>query len=205
MDTQQKQRYNFIYKCKYSKDAKYQEFIQKYLKKVLNQLSDKCTKYSFNDILEGKAKDLTFGGVYLLYAKNSKDEMVFTYVGESTNIIQRWKQHIKRFETGPDNLYKKIRKKMLKNKVKFNDINFVLLDHKDDQNERLYRETYYIYLMKSRLINVNSKNCSRRLRCPNNHGMVKSKLAPKIVKDNIKPMVLGICRNKTCKAVFEIH
>lgn len=200
-----KQKFDFVCRCKYSKEKKYQEYIQKYLKKVIAQLSNGIKEYSFDNVKHLKDINLATPGVYLIYAKNHEDQLTFTYVGESTNVISRWKQHTRKFENGSETMYKKIRKKMLLDKVKFDDIRFFILENQSDENRRLFRETYYIYLLKARLISVNNKNCSRRLRCPNGHGMIKTKLSAKEKESTIKPVVIGTCRQKDCKITFEIN
>ncbi|AGR42501.1 GIY-YIG nuclease family protein [Spiroplasma diminutum] len=189
-------QYKFIYKTKYSWDIRIKKFSENYLIKLINKFEYNRTKLTYLDI---KNRNDIISGTYLLYSIIN-DKPKFCYIGESKNVYLRFKQHINGYLNGKDKLYSKIRKRV-KN---LEDITFLVLNEIEDQNKRLMKETYYIYATKSKFFSLNSKLVSRRMRCPNNHGCVKSRLAYDKNSEKLKLLIYGNCKNKECKTTFLI-
>ncbi|ALD66864.1 GIY-YIG nuclease family protein [Spiroplasma cantharicola] len=191
-----KEQFKMITNIKNSRDLKYKPLSENYLLHFINNLL--MTRSNFNTLELNQTK-YKVSGTYLMYSiVNNK--LNFCYVGESRNIISRFKQHVNGFKTSKERFYSKLRTKV--NDIE--DISFLILDQIDDQNERLIKETYYIYSTKSKFYSLNTKLVNRKMKCPKGHGMVKSFLNYEKNIEKLKLVIYGKCTNKKCKETFVI-
>ncbi|WP_339034045.1 GIY-YIG nuclease family protein [Spiroplasma endosymbiont of Cantharis rufa] len=191
-----KEQFKAITNIKNSSDLKYKSLSENYLLHFINNLL--ITRSSFNS-LELFQINYKVSGTYLMYSiVNNK--LNFCYIGESRNLISRFKQHVNGFKTSKERFYYKMRSKV----EGIADINFLILDEIDNQNDRLMKETYYIYSTKSKFYSLNTKLVNRKLKCPNGHGMVKSFLNYEKDTEKLKLIIYGKCTNKKCKETFVI-
>ncbi|AUM63008.1 GIY-YIG nuclease family protein [Spiroplasma monobiae] len=190
-------QFKLVNKIKNSRDPRVKSFSEDYLMHRISKFLKTRTVLNLEDIRQIKDR---VAGTYLLYSI-SNGKLKFCYIGESTNVFERFKQHINGFLRGKDSLYSKMRKKIKDIK----EISFVVLDEIEDQNNRLKKETYYIYTMKSKFFSLNSKLANRRLRCPSGHGMVRTFMTYDKNAKDLKLIIYGKCRNKICKMTFVIN
>ncbi|AUB32116.1 GIY-YIG nuclease family protein [Spiroplasma floricola] len=190
-------QFKIISKIKNSSNLDVRSLSEIYLLEIINKLLENKKSLKFDEL---NKMDNKKPGVYLLYSiVNNK--LRFCYIGESVNVKERFKQHIKGYANKKNKMYSIMNKRV----EEIKDINFVFLDEIEDQNDRLKRETYYIYTTKSKHFSLNTKLVNRKLRCPNGHGLVKGSLSYDKNKDHIHLIVYGICKNKTCKIKFKIN
>ncbi|AGR41630.1 GIY-YIG nuclease family protein [Spiroplasma taiwanense] len=189
-----KNEYKLIWKIKTSRDLKYKDISEQYCKKIIQELIEKNKKIDIMELAKNKV-----AGVYLLYSIENKN-LNFTYVGESKDLGQRIKQHLRNFNS-KNRLYSKMRKKIISS----NQINFLILDEIEDQNLRLMKETYYIYIFKSKFFNLNSKLVNKKLKCPNGHGNTRSYMTYDKNSLNLLIYIYGKCKNNECKEIFIIN
>ncbi|QHX37031.1 GIY-YIG nuclease family protein [Spiroplasma sp. BIUS-1] len=191
-----KLQYKLVYKIKNSRDPRLKSFSEEYIINRISKFKKTRTVLNYEDV---KLINDKVPGTYLIYSLTN-GKLAFCYVGESTNVFERFKQHINGFRNGKDRLYSKMRKKV----KELEDISFMVLDEIEDQNERLKKETYYIYTMKSKFFSLNSKLVNRRLRCPSGHGMVRSFMTYDKEAEKLNLIVYGRCVNKHCNITFVI-
>ncbi|WP_338984974.1 GIY-YIG nuclease family protein [Spiroplasma endosymbiont of Diplazon laetatorius] len=190
-------QYKLVYKIKNSRDPKVKSLSEDYLLHRINKFLKTRTSLNVSDVKQISDK---VPGTYLIYSI-SDDKLNFCYVGESTNVFERFRQHINGFLGGKERLYSKMRKKI----KDINDLRFIVLDEIEDQNMRLKKETYYIYTMRSYFYSLNSKLVNRRLRCPSGHGMVKSFMTYDKNAETLKLVIYGKCKNKICNMTFVLN
>jgi len=194
--------FDLIKKRCYSKNIEFDGIIQKYLKNTISSIEEKKKTYSIKEVLS--STDLKkVAGVYLIYLKSNNGRINFTYIGETSDIKRRWKEHIASISDSKKTLYKKIRKKIKDNSELLDQIRFVILENDlDDKNKRLYRETYFIYKFKTKFYSLNNKNCSRELKCKphGTHGLCKTHIGKDEVRNRV--VVYAKSKNKLCGKIF---
>ncbi|AHI53342.1 GIY-YIG nuclease family protein [Spiroplasma culicicola] len=196
MSLEFKRKYKYIYKAKVSRDEKYKQASLEYCNKVILEVIKTHTIYDVETI---KELGNEIQGVYLIFSLNKKGELKFTYVGESIDILKRWKKHIYNF-----NIKNKESAKIRKKESKIENLRFTVLKIEPDQNARLKKETYYIYHFKSWYTNINKKYANRKMRCDFGHGVARTYLTYDKNAAKFRLYIYGICRNKICKNKFLI-
>ncbi|AKU80278.1 GIY-YIG nuclease family protein [Spiroplasma turonicum] len=166
-----------------------------YYYKIINYLKGLKICIDYNLI---KKEKTVFSGVYLMYCEID-NEIIFTYVGESIDLFKRFRQHVANLNTT-----KKKYKKMRSLGASEKNIKFLILTFESDQNKRLLLETYYIYILRSKIYNLNTKLLSKKAKCDQNHGNMTSKLL-NVNKLSIKLNVFVKCRNKLCKQIINLY
>ncbi|AKX34638.1 hypothetical protein SLITO_v1c10270 [Spiroplasma litorale] len=189
------QKYKIIYDMKTKLIKDYQNIEDDYINKVINYFINNKININFNSI---KKEKTILSGVYLMYCKID-NKTIFTYVGESIDLFKRFKQHIQSLNTKKRNY--RIMKSLGANEE---NINFIILSLEKNQNIRLFLETYYIYVLRSKRLNLNSKLVSKRAKCSNNHG----NLASRLNNLNNSKLRIGVslkCKNKLCKEIINLY
>ncbi|WP_339023089.1 hypothetical protein [Spiroplasma endosymbiont of Crioceris asparagi] len=191
--------------AKSKKDVKYEQLTQTYLHQILAEYKSDHKVYNYLNLNEStELKDKA--GVYLMFAEQEKN-IIFTYVGESTKIWNRFKRHLDEIKKGNKklSLYKKINYRINTHNLKLEDIKFIVIaDNLEDENQRLALEVWNIYKTKTKNYSMNSKICSRRLKCPLGHGVCRTKMQFVIDDNQIKMIISGISKSKKCKERFLI-
>ncbi|WP_339020783.1 GIY-YIG nuclease family protein [Spiroplasma endosymbiont of Atherix ibis] len=190
-------QFKIISKIKNSTSLDVKILSEIYILEIINKLLENRKKLKFNELNE---IDNNKAGVYLLYSIVN-NRLKFCYIGESVNVKERFNQHIKGYINKKNKMYSIMNKRI----ESIRDINFVFLEEIENQNNRLKKETYYIYTTKSKHFSLNTKLVNRKLRCPNGHGLVKGSLSYDKNKDYIHLILYGICKNKNCKIKFQIN
>ncbi|ASP28720.1 hypothetical protein SCORR_v1c09480 [Spiroplasma corruscae] len=188
------EKFKIVYdiKTKIINDYKLIEDI--YMNKLVNYFKDTKIKIDISCI---KKQRVILSGVYLMYCEID-NSIIFSYVGESIDLFKRFKQHIQGLNSN-----KKKYRIMSKLGATESNIKFLILSLEKDQSKRLFLETYYIYILRSKRYNMNTKLVSKRAKCSNNHGNMYSRLN-NLQKAKFRLSIYIKCRNKLCKEVINI-
>ncbi|AOG61028.1 hypothetical protein SHELI_v1c10810 [Spiroplasma helicoides] len=192
-------KYLWVKKIKSSKEELYKATSQQYCNSIINDIITRYDNQIFNVSNLNNYED-NVSGVYLIFSLDNKDNLKFSYIGESTNIKKRWKTHINNYKA-KNKQSRKIRSK--ENNIE--NIRFVTLAKINEQNQRLKKETYYIYLFKSKFTNLNTKLANMKMRCDNGHGVKRTYLSYVKNSKTFKLFVYGVCKNKLCNNKFQIY
>ncbi|QEH62346.1 hypothetical protein SCHIN_v1c11530 [Spiroplasma chinense] len=190
-------QYKYIWKTKTSRDVKYKQTSSEYCTKFVTELEKTRQVYNVDTIKDLPEK---ISGVYLIYSFKKDKTLKFSYIGESINILQRWKTHIYNFKKE-----NKESSKFRKKEKKLENLRFLVLSEIEDQNLRLKKETYYIYALRSKFTNTNTKLANRKMRCENGHGVKRTFLTYHKDKPYFEMYIYGTCRNKICDNKFLIN
>ncbi|AXK50955.1 GIY-YIG nuclease family protein [Spiroplasma alleghenense] len=201
-------RYRLLRLAKLRNNEATNKYAQEFQNQLISKIEENLKSVSFKEIKESK-KNVDLGaGVYLIYLKDKKDNVVLTYVGESKQIWTRWKSHLREIDPKTSQkrkrLYSKLKKLYKEQNLDYRKVRFVKIADEPDLNNRLISEAYYIYNFKSPIINANNKNLNSRAACINGHGRMSSCLNYQIQDFEVIPVVQFRCKNKECRVKFEI-
>jgi len=194
-DLKVQKEFKAIWKIKVSSNSKYKNASVSYVNNVVSELSKTRVIYDHKEVLINKEKT---AGVYLIYSKK-KENVVLTYVGESKDIFNRLRKHIYNIRTR-----NKLASRILTKEPDINNLNFLILEEVNDINERLKKETYYIYVFRSKFTNVNKSLANKKMRCDFGHGVKRTYLTFKKDIPYLDLYIYGKCRNKLCTNTFFI-
>lgn len=191
------QKFKYIKNIKISKKEEFKTKNIRYCTKILNELIKTKTVYNIFSINK-VANNVC--GVYLIYSVDQNKQIKFSYIGESVDILSRWKKHIYNFKNS-----KKEANKFKKKEQDLNNFRFIILEEILDLNTRLKAETYYIFVLRSWFTNTNIKIANKKMRCDFGHGVRRVFLSYKNLLNEIELYIYGVCRNKDCKNKFLIE
>ncbi|WP_338972764.1 GIY-YIG nuclease family protein [Spiroplasma endosymbiont of Panorpa germanica] len=201
-------RYRILRQAKLSNNEATNKYAQEFQNRLIEKIESNLKSVSFKEIKDSKKSVDLGAGVYLIYLKDKKNNVVLTYVGESKQIWTRWKSHLREIDPKTSQkrkrLYNKLKKLYKEQNLDYRKVRFVKIADEPDQNNRLISEAYFIYNFKSPVINANNKNLNSRAVCINGHGRMSSCLSYQILEFEVIPVVQFRCKNKECRVKFEI-